>query len=83
MGLIPAETRWKSAILTKIRTLEAQKMMEKSKNNFLAGLGFDLGTPGLQNLTSATELQRLIKVWGSYLLKYWFLKLLTFLDKDL
>ena len=83
MGLIPAETRWKSAILTKIRTLEAQKMMEKSKNNFLASLGFDLGTPGLQNQSSTTELQRLINVKGTYLLKYWFLKLFTFLDKDL
>ena len=59
MGPIAAESRWKSAILSRIRTLETLKLIKNGKKNFLASLGFDLGTFGLQNQCSTTELQGL------------------------
>ena len=43
MGLIAAESRWKSAILNEIRTPEDPKLMEKYVKNFLAMRGIDLG----------------------------------------
>ena len=79
MGLIATESCWKSAIFSRIRSSETQKLIKKWKKNFLACLGFDLGTFGLQNQCSTTELQGLFIRILVFLLFYFHFALLFFL----